>query len=613
MDTRNNISRINSYFKAQLPASVAEDVLRKLAFTYYLYKKILGECPSEDLDTTVHYLASVLSDEKKLSEASQRQSYNPYYTYHALFGNKIFESKGELIDAVESGLKDFYFYCNKVDSMQVSIILSDLTEEELLAVLNNQFEGSIRDDSTPESVVSLVLALANSHLKEKRRFIDMTCSSGSFLLKAAKEFKFVEGVEINKENALIAKMRLFANVILGEVRNCNCFEDSWHHQTAPVKSDLVFAEFPWKMIVKDHYQKEIMLNCNANRFILGPTSTTDYFFMSAMMNYLNEDGIAVTVVPLSTLSNLSDSRVREHMVRRGFVKEVIALPSNIFGRTNVATALVVFGLKKNDRVAFFDGSSYFKQEKRWINVIDVERLLADFSKAKEQNMCFFGIEELAKHDYSFSPLHYLNKVENIIPEAAELASAAEIFTGWQVPSAKLETIHKTDGTGVQLLQMSNVENGIISTKLERYDIPQTTIEKFKVEKGDVVISTKSLRVKSAVVDIDTDEPVVASGSIMVIRPKVGILDPYYLVAYFESDLGKQALELYQTGSVIPNLSINNVKKLPIPLLDYSRQLKIGSEYRDLRDLIISERRRLKALEDKANGILDNLWDSKEGE
>ena len=604
MDLRNKTLKIYSYFKAQLPASVAEDVLRKLAFTYYLYKKVLGEYPTDNLDATVHYLASVLDDEEKLFEIGAN---------HQFLRNNIFRGKYELISAVESGLHDFYFYSNRFDSMQVSMILSDLTEEDLLAVLNNQFEGSVRDDSTPESVVNLVLALANSHIKEKRRFIDMTCSSGSFLLKAAKEYEFVEGVEINKENALIAKMRLFANEISGEIRNCNCFEDSWHHQAVSLKSNLVFSEFPWKMIVKDHYQKEIMFNCNANRFVLGPTSTTDYFFMSAMMNYLNQDGIAITVVPLSTLSNLSDSRVREHLVERGFVKEVIALPSNIFGRTNVATALVVFGLQKTDKIAFFDGSSYYRQEKRWINVIDVERLLVDFNRAKEQETCFFNAEEMAKHDFSLSPLHYLNKVESIIPQSAELVSAAEIFTGWQVPSAKLETIHRTDGSGVQLLQMSNVENGIISTKLERYDIPQTTIEKFKVEKGDVVISTKSLRVKSAVVDIDTDEPVVASGSIMVIRPKARILDPYYLVAYFESDLGKQALELYQTGSVIPNLSINNVKKLPIPLLDYSRQLKIGSEYRDLRDLIISERKRLKALEDKANGILDNLWDSKEGE
>lgn len=613
MDLNNKLWKVSSYLRGQLPASVAENIIRKLAFTYFIYKKVIGQ-PSGDLEETVNVLVDTFNTVEGVERMNVEQDpfVIQFFDHFGPFGNRK-----EFISALRSGFEDYVFFANdgshKMDTMQISLILGDLTADELLELLNTPFKGSLREDSTPISVTDLVLCMADNCLNDKTRAMDMTCSSGAFLLEAAKKFAYVEGVEINKDNALIAKMRLFANFIHGEIRNENCFEDSWHHQSSPHKCDFVFSEFPWKMIVKDYRQKEIMMNCNANRFMLMPTSTTDYFFMSAMMNYLKEDGVAITIVPLSTLSNLSDSQVRKHMVDRGFVREVIALPSNIFGRTGIATAIVVLGLKPVDKVVLFDGSQYFKQENRTVNSIDVPALLSALNKAKENKTCYFGVEELKKHDYSFSPSHYLNKVENIIPNAAELVNASDIFTGWQVPSAKLESIHKTDGTGIQLLQMSNVENGVIASKLERYDIPENTVEKFKVQKGDVVISTKSLRVKSAVVDIDTTEPVIASGSIMVIRPKEKVLDPYYLVAYFESDLGKQALEMYQSGTVIPNLSINNVKKIPIPLLPYEEQVKIGNNYRDLRDLIISEKKRLKALEEKANSILDNLWDSKEGE
>ena len=579
-----------------MPASLVEYTAKALAFTYYLYLEKFNDYPTGDVSSAAYELCQALTEE------------DTSYTYMSV---------AELKEAVKVGPDEVFANQGlgyKFDPVSISYDLSNFTQSELLAMLNYSFNNSIHDESTPDSLSDLVLLLANKFLRQKINVTDMTCGDGSFLLKAAKEYPHVEGVEINVGNAIIANMRLHANEIEGRVRNANCFEDSWHHQTANVGSNLVFAEFPWKLIVKDPKQREIMFNCNANRFMLNQGDTSDYFFLSAMMNYLDrDDAVAISIVPLSTLSNLTDKKVREHMLYRKFVKAVISLPANIFSRTNISTAIVVLSEEENDRVALFDGSSYFKKGNRKLNSVCTQELFVDFSKAFDSGECMFTKEEIAKRDYSLSPTVYLTRIEKTMPNATELVEMADIFTGWQVPSAKLEMIHKTDGSGTRLLQMSNVENGSIVSKLEKYDIPENTIEKFKVQKGDVVISTKSLRVKSAVVDIESSEPIVAAGSIMVIRPKDKKLDPYYLVAFFESDLGKQVLEMYQTGNIIPNLSINNVKKIPIPGLLYEEQVRVGTEYRDLRDLIASEKLRLKSLEAKANKILDNLWDKKEGE
>lgn len=579
-----------------MPASLVEYAAKALAFTYYLYLEKFNDYPEVDVDEASNRLANALTEE------------DTSYTYKTV---------KELAAAVKVGAEEVYANQGlgyRFDSLGISLDLSNFAKDELLAMLNYSFSNSIHDESTPDSLSDLVLLIANKFLKQKINVTDMTCGEGSFLLKASKEYPHVEGVEINISNSIIANMRLHANEIEGRVRNANCFDDSWHHQTARYGSNLVFSEFPWKLIVKDSRQREIMFNCNANRFLLNQGDTSDYFFLSAMMNYLDrDDGVAISVVPLSILSNLADKRVRDHMLRRGFVKAVITLPTNIFARTNIGTAMVVLSDTKNERVALFDGSSFFQKENRKINSVNAQELFAAFSKSFDNEECLFTPEEIAKHDYSLSPAIYFKKIEKTMLNATELVELADIFTGWQVPSAKLESIHKTDGTGTRLLQMSNVENGSIVSKLERYDIPENTIEKFKVQKGDVVISTKSLKVKSAVVDLNTDEPIVAAGSIMVIRPKEKKLDPYYLVAYFESDLGRQILEMYQTGNIIPNLSINNVKKIPVPGLLYDRQVRIGAEYMDLRDLIRSEKERLKALESKANKMLDNLWDTEEGE
>lgn len=596
MELENKIWKFTNNLKMYMPASLVGYAAKALAFTYYLYLEKFNNYPTGDVDDAACKLVEALTEE------------DISYTYKTV---------KELAEAAKVGPQEVYANQGlgyRFDPLAISLELSNFTKDELLAMLNNSFSNSIHDESTPDSLSDLVLLLANKFLKQKINVTDMTCGEGSFLLKAAKEYTHIEGVEINISNSIIANMRLHANKIEGRVRNINCFEDSWHHQTARVGSSLVFSEFPWKLIVKDSKQREIMFNCNANRFLLNQGDTSDYFFLSAMMNYLErDDSLAISVVPLSILSNLADKRVRDHMIRCGFVKAVITLPTNIFTRTNIGTAMVVLSNTKNERVALFDGSPYFKKENRKINSVNAHELFMEFSKSFDSGECLFTYEEIAKHDYSLSPSIYFKKIEKTIPNATELVELADIFTGWQVPSAKLESIHKTNGTGTCLLQMSNVENGSIVSKLERYAIPENTIEKFKVQKGDVVISTKSLRVKSAVVDFNADEPIVAAGSIMVIRPKDKKLDPYYLVAYFESDLGRQVLEMYQTGNIIPNLSINNVKKIPVPGLLYERQVRIGAEYMDLRDLIRSEKERLKTLESKVNKMLDNLWDTEEGE
>lgn len=577
-----------------MPSSVVEDTVKKLSFLYYFYKKY---CEVNDNLDVAHAVSESCT--------------------------KLYKLRFNILDyddietALKSGYEDLTFFSNdgkhSCDLVDLHLQFLDFTEDELLKLLNSKDERTFRDEATPDCVSDLVLKLADYYKINKERVTDMGCAKGDFLLNASKQFKIVEGVEHAENISLIAKMRLLANDLKGTIRLNGCFDDSWKHQAVSQDrlSDLVFSEFPWKLVVKDPHEREIMYNCNANRFMLQDSNTTDFFFMSAMMNYLKEDGVAIAVVPVSSLSNLSDKVVRQNIIERGFLKAVITLPANLFSRTGILTALVILSFN-NKEITFFDGSKYSNQKNRTWNVIDVDALISDFTNNKEVKRVLIDSSLLNDHDYSFSPSHYLSDIKSIIPNATELENVADIFTGWQCTSSKLEEIHKKDGTGFQLLQMSNVENGSIVRALERYDIPESTVEKFKVQKGDVVISTKSLKVKSAVVDLDTEESIIASGSIMVIRPKEKKLNPYYLVSFFESAFGQMTLRMYQTGAVIPNLSIGNVKKLPLPCLDYNEQVRIGEEYRELRDSINDEKRRLEKLQEKASKLLDNLWDKKEG-
>lgn len=462
------------------------------------------------------------------------------------------------------------------------------------------------NDTTPSSLSKFVLSIAKEN-GLKGKITDITCGYGCFLSESVKfGFDTALGIEINKQSAKMAQMNIYVRGIKGTIANQNCFDYCWHNCHGD--SSVVFGEFPWKLRINSRKERETMMNCNANRLPMNENNTTDYFFMSAMLSQLSDTGKAFAVVPGSTLVSLTDRDVRNYMVHQGYVESVIELPENLFyPRTGIKTYLVILS-RGNNVVSFGDISNCTEPLSRHEIGIDLEKAMGVYKKMKSDYHAWRNDEDLAARDYSLMPSHYLNDISKAIPFAKPLIELADVFTGWQVTREKLEKIHRTDGTGTKMLQMSDVENGVIKEPLERYEIEPKTATRFRVLDGDVVISTKSQNVKSAVASLGEDDYVVASGSIMVIRPHKDVLNPYYLKAYFDSSVGKKSFAAYQTGVFIPNLTINNVKKIPVPAIDKSEQDALAKSYQDVNGLIQAEMKDLERLKAKSEGLLDKIWD-----
>ena len=86
-------------------------------------------------------------------------------------------------------------------------------------------------------------------------------------------------------------------------------------------------------------------------------------------------------------------------------------------------------------------------------------------------------------------------------------------------------------------------------------------------------------------------------------------DPYYLKAYLESEKGAAALKRITVGTTIPNLGVEQLKKLLIPLPSLEEQKQIADEYRAcVTELKILRRKTAKAL-DRMSHVYEN---SREG-
>ena len=77
-----------------------------------------------------------------------------------------------------------------------------------------------------------------------------------------------------------------------------------------------------------------------------------------------------------------------------------------------------------------------------------------------------------------------------------------------------------------------------------------------------------------------------------------VSDPYYIAAYFSSDLGIAALNSITVGATIPNIGIESLKKLIIPLPPLEIQHQIAERYKTARDEIALLQLKLEKAKDR---------------
>lgn len=160
--------------------------------------------------------------------------------------------------------------------------------------------------------------------------------------------------EINKDTWLIGKIRLFLNDIP------NYFEhtDSIQNWAGDSKSfDAIVATPPLGLRLVNNSST----SDNNLRF---KHKQLESWFIEKSINSISQDGIVISVVPLSFLTQASSTDFREYLLKEHYIKKIIELPKNLFSTIGIATALVVLTRTPNDTVVMVDAKSFCKQEGR---------------------------------------------------------------------------------------------------------------------------------------------------------------------------------------------------------------------------------------------------------
>lgn len=480
--------------------------------------------------------------------------------------------------------------------------------EEFIELYNSSLLKYGGMSSSPEVINELAINLLNP---VEGTFHDSMSGFGGSLKHAGDYAKEKDGTiqlfgqELNKRAWAIAKIRLFISGYEdAEIYKGDIFAEPHFTEGDKLKKfNYVFVDSPFGLEIS---QYEAVQADRYNRFLYGipPKRNIEMATLSHVIASLETDGKAVVVVSSGTLFRSgSEEQIRKNIISSDIIEAVIALPGGLYDNTSIPSNLVLLNKAKEDarkeRILFINAEEDFTEINRRKKSISKETIkkiveavgkgeaIAEFSKyvslkdIREGNLSpnryvvstDMEIANFGKVEFS---LDHLNKVQT-----APLEELVTFFRGYN-SSSKDEA---EDGL-YKVLKISDVQEGkIIQDKISKYTIDNNAkLDVYRLHKGDVIISIRGQAIKVAEVTVE-DDNLLLSQNFMGIRCGEK-LNPTYLKMYLESPVGQFLLSSRLTGSVIPTLNKNDLKKLDIPVKSAEEQNKIVATHSEKENTIL---------------------------
>lgn len=539
-----------------------------------LRKKVLKEV--EEIGWRVaNYLRGVTLPDPQLSFVLV------YLAYVALT-NSISNSE-KLIKLIEKNVsKQRAEFVERIagDNIEIAFQLAKLFEEEGLLAYLLMFprEGigkNAGEFGTPDSISKLALRILN--INEKDRVADFGSGSGDFITLAMTDCQknSFYGIELNASSNEISRIRveLLANNV--ELENGDMF-------TIPEdrEFDKIFSNYPFGM-------RQIHLQAGTSDYIdnlhkrmpeMKRATSSDWIFNSLIVDHLTETGKAVAIMTNGSTWNSIDQKIREYFVRNGYVETVISLPAKLFEFTSIPTTMVVFS-KNNKSVRLVDATALCEQGRR-LNILTDENIENIISLINEDGSeaVTVDLKTLQDNEFVLSPSRYLEKMVEI-EDGVEFGSLMKRITrGAPLKASDLDEMVSEEPTDTQYLMLANIQNGMISEDLPYLKKLDSKLDKYCVGNRNLLLSKNGAPFKVAVAEVEEGKKILGNGNLFIIELDEKKVNPYFIKAFFDSEVGAAALKSIVVGASIPNISAESLKKLEVPLPSMKKQNEIAGLY-----------------------------------
>lgn len=487
----------------------------------------------------------------------------------------------EVDESLDEDIKNLAEVSNLAAHWDELVELLSRHEHKIFCLVSN-LRNLSEPFATPESLGIIAEELLK--IKEGDSFADFCCGSGSVTKAIKQNNKGIKafGYDIDSNSIAVAKMcnELSDDEIVYETKDL--FELGLAEDKP--KFDRIFANYPFGMRIRDlKLGQEYLEKLETKIPAVSKATSSDWLFNSLIVDMLSEDGRAVGLMTNGSTWNVSDSAIRSYFIENGLIECVIALPAKLFSGLSIATSMIVFS-HNNKGVKLVDASEIFDIGRR-VNLLNDENITEILKLVNEEteNSRFVSTEKLRENDYVLSMNRY------VVPEVADgqpfESVIKRITRGAQLNAKALDEVTTNVPTDMQYLMLANIQNGMIDKDLPYLKSIDKKNEKYCLTNHCLILSKNGYPYKVAVAEVKEGQKIMGNGNLYIIELDEEKVNPYYLAAFFGSEQGTAALKSITVGATIPNIGVEQLKSLVIPIPLIEKQKKIAEEYQRIKDEI----------------------------
>jgi type I restriction enzyme M protein len=313
--------------------------------------------------------------------------------------------------------------------------------EYLIKDYNSDSGGKYAEYYTPHAVARIMAAIMVPEPIKGVRCYDPSAGSGTLLMSLAHQIGeqncSIYSEDISQKSSSMLRLNLVLNGLTHSIPNIIKTNTIAQPYYLTQKFDFIVSNPPFKLDFSD-FRDDLEKDMFKDRFFAGipkvaktkKESMAIYLlFIQHIMHSLSENGKAAIVVPTGFITAQSgiEKKIREKLVKQGWLRGVVSMPSNIFASTGTNVSVLFLDKNADSKIVLMDASKLGKTVKEGKNQRTVlsreeeSQIIEAFNSqvAVEDLSVVVTRDDIIEKNYSFSAGQYFDVKIDYIDITAE--------------------------------------------------------------------------------------------------------------------------------------------------------------------------------------------------